>query len=109
MGETFQQGAELQAMDLLQVNMDSVWDIEELIAYKEKLKDCILLLVSSILDRRPNISPIATAYITKLRERVEARLTHVLEVIDRIREQAAEPADEPTVPRKAGAVHAPKR
>lgn len=108
MGNILQPSPEQQATELLQVDIDAMWDVEELVAYKEKLKDCIRQLVTSVLDRRPNISLLAIANIDRLRLRVEARLGHVLEVIDRLREEAAEQADEPEAPGKAGAAYAPK-
>lgn len=108
MRNTLQPSPEQQATELLEVDIDDMWDIDEMISYKDKLKDCILRLVSSVLDRRPHISQIAIGNITRLRLRVEARLANVLDVIDRIREEAAESADEPEAPRKTDAARIPK-
>lgn len=61
MGNILQPSPEQHATELLQVDIEEMWDIEELVAYKEKLKDCIRRLVSSVLDRRPHIFLIAIA------------------------------------------------
>jgi hypothetical protein len=106
---TLQPSPELDAMDLLRVDVDSFWNIEDLIDYEEKIKACVLALVGSLLDRRDTISPQSRANIAKLQERLNARLAHLYGVLARLREDAAEPQDEPEEPRKgAGAVHAPK-
>jgi hypothetical protein len=65
--------------------------------------------VGSVLARRDTISPQSKANIDRLQERLNARLAHLYGVLTRLREDAAEPHDEPEEPRKgAGAAHAPK-
>ncbi len=109
MAKPMQRSPELEAMDLLRVDVDSFWNIDDLIDYESKVKACILSLVGSLLARRDNISPESVMNNRRLQEKLNARLAHLYGVLARLREEAAELQDEPCEPRKgAGAMHAPK-
>lgn len=82
---TLQPSPELEAMELLRLDVDSFWNVEDLIDYEEKISACVLALVASLLNRRDNISPQSRANIERLQERLNTRLAHLYGVLARLR------------------------